>query len=92
MRHKSFTAGIIFRVHRPNNALTTHVALSFYPQLLSSAFIGKRASRTPHKFKAQSARRNVISPLSSFHRLDRLVSFTSQVASALAFISRSVSA
>lgn len=50
------------------------------------------ARSMPHKFKTQSARRNVISPLSSFHRLDRLVSFTSQVASALAFISRSVSA
>jgi uncharacterized protein (DUF2342 family) len=50
------------------------------------------ARETPHKFKAQSARRNVISPLSSFHRLDGLVSFTSQVANALAFISRSVSA
>jgi hypothetical protein len=78
--------------------------LSARPPLLSRRFCGKQAQRrsrklgsivgwrTPHKFKAQSARRNVINPLSSFQRFVGLAATTSQWASALAFISRSVSA
>jgi hypothetical protein len=47
----------------------------------SSPTLGsKPANRTAHKFKVQSARRNFIKPLSSYHRLDRFVSFTPQVA------------
>ena len=56
------------------------------------AVIKECARQTPHKFKAQSARRNVINPLFSFQRLVGLAATTSQWASAFAFISRSVSA
>ncbi len=61
------------------------MALSFSAQL-------PPAYRVPERhitFMAQSVRKNVISPLSSRHRLMGLVSYTSQRAKALAFISRS---
>ena len=66
----------------------TYVASSFDWQL-ALAYGPLRRHIT---FRAQSVRRNDINPLSSAHLLVRVVSFTSQVASALAFISRSISA
>ena len=68
--------------------LDSYVAPGFDWQLA----LAYSPSRRHITFRAQSVRRNDINPLSSAHLLVRVVSFTSQVASALAFISRSISA
>jgi hypothetical protein len=62
-----------------------------WPRQLCGAQLFSQLSATNQRIerhissKAQSARRNVSSPLSTFQHLDRLIYFTLQVASALAF-------
>ena len=55
-------------------------------------FAGPDTDRTPHNLSSHSVRRKFISPSSSFHGLPLELLATSQLANALAFISRSTSA
>ncbi len=58
----------------------------------TARYAGGSSSRTPHDRVRYSVRRNSINPASSFHGTPSFPPATSQLASALAFISRSTSA